>query len=89
MLTKRKEDNGGEQVLTVESGVHASNIDQKTNHGHVLGGFAITEQFVAQDFAGLGASGHCIDVEVGEVLLGLVGFPAVGEDGRLVIEDGF
>jgi len=75
--------------FTVECGVHPTNVDEETNHGHALGGIAITKQLVAQDFAGLAAPRHGVDVEVGKTLLAnLFGFVAVGEDLILVVEDG-
>lgn len=74
---------------TIESCVHAPNVDQKADHGHPFGGIPITKQFVAQDFAGLAAPGHCVDVKVGEALLADgFGLIAVGEDLLVVIEDG-
>lgn len=76
-------------MLTVESGVHSANVDQQTYHGHTLRGLSITKQLVAQDFAGLAASRHGIDVQIGKGLLAeVVGFVAVGEDLSLVVEDG-
>lgn len=72
--------------LTVEGGVHATEIDQQTNHRHADGRRLIILQLILQDLACFAAPRHGIDVDVGKVhILLAVGVPR--EDGRLVLKN--
>lgn len=55
---------------TVQRGVHPTDIDQQTHHGHVHGRRALRQQLVLQDLAAFAALGHGIEVDVGEGVRG-------------------
>lgn len=58
-LDMRDHDRNG----TIESGVHAADVDQKANHGHAHCTRTIREQLLLENFACLAASGHGVDVD--------------------------
>lgn len=52
---------------TVQSGIHATEIDQQTDHGHADSCWLVILQLILEDLASLAAPGHCIDVDIREV----------------------
>jgi hypothetical protein len=52
---------------TVQSGIHATEIDQQTDHGHADSCGLVILQLVLEDLAGLAAPGHSINVDIREI----------------------
>lgn len=70
----------------VQSRVHPANVDQETDHGHVMGSLSIDLQSVLEDLACLGASGQAVDVDLGKVATRL-SITDSGENGFGVLDD--
>lgn len=71
---------------TVQGSVHATEIDQQTDHSHIDSRRFVVLQFILKNLAGLAATGHCIDVDIREVHSLLpVGIPR--KNGCLILKD--
>lgn len=49
-------------TLTVQGSIHAPDVNQKADHGHVLCRLIVAEQLVTKDLARLTTSRHRVDV---------------------------
>ena len=73
---------------TIESRIHATEVDQQTNHSHANSCRLVILQLVLENFACLAAPGHGIDVDVREVTV-LLAIRVSREHGGLILEDEF
>lgn len=74
------------QRRTVQRCVHATEIDQQTDHRHANSRRLIILQLVLENLARLATPRHCVDVDVCEIhILLTIGVPR--EDRRLVFKD--
>jgi hypothetical protein len=73
---------------TVEGCVHATKVDQQTNHSHANRSRLVILQLVLQNFAGLATPRHGVDVNVREVAV-LLAIGVSREHGGLILKDEF
>jgi hypothetical protein len=71
---------------TVESRVHATNVDEQTHHRHVDGGGTLRQQLVLENLAALAALCHGVEVDVGKRVAGCA-VRLLGEGVCVVLED--
>jgi hypothetical protein len=75
---------------TVQSGIHAAQINQQAHHCHVLCRLMLSQELISQDLASLATPGHRVNIEIGKGLLGdLLRLVAVGENSLVVLKHGF
>lgn len=85
-MTERMPWERREKGRTVQRRVHATEIDQQTDHRHANGRGLIILQFILEDLARLAAPRHRVNVNVGKIqVLLAVGVPR--EDWGLVLEN--
>lgn len=75
------------EILTIQSGVHTAQIDQQTDHCHILRRLMFTQQLISQNLARLATSSHRIDIQVRKGLLANgIRLITIGEDGIVILE---